>query len=91
MAGASLTLLRAEHEPRLDPRGLIAPGEQVAAIQRGDGRRPTLDELLVGVWEGLRSDHTAACPVCDGVLEPRYAAGPAPVAATCRSCGSSLS
>jgi hypothetical protein len=28
------------------------------------GRRPTLDEMLVGVWEGLLARRTVHCPVC---------------------------
>ncbi|HEY3020216.1 MAG TPA: hypothetical protein VGJ32_08490 [Solirubrobacteraceae bacterium] len=52
---------------------------------------PTLDGLLVEVWEGLASDRAARCPVCQGTLEARYGAGAAPVAARCRDCGSELS
>jgi hypothetical protein len=54
------------------------------------GGGPTLDELVVGVWEGLAADRVAPCPVCGGVLEARYSAGAAPVAGRCRDCGSEL-
>lgn len=54
-----------------------------------DGR-PTLDDLLVGVWEGLAAHHTVACPACDEAMTPRYSAGPAPVGGRCRSCGTTI-
>jgi hypothetical protein len=52
---------------------------------------PTLDDLIVGVWEGLASGRTASCPVCSGPLAPRFGAGAAPVGARCHDCGSELS
>ncbi len=59
----------------------------------GDDPRegPTLDDVVVGAWEGLAADLTAPCPVCAGSLEPRFGAGAAPVAGRCRDCGSELS
>ena len=33
-------------------------------------RRPTLDDLIVGAWEGLSVREEVACPVCDGELVP---------------------
>jgi tRNA(Ile2) C34 agmatinyltransferase TiaS len=50
----------------------------------------TLDELIVGVWEGLAAHHTVACPVCGGAMTPRPGSGPAPVGGRCRDCGSAL-
>jgi hypothetical protein len=74
------------------PRGGLAlPGSESPPPAPGDSGRFTLDAMLVGAWEDLRSGQTAACPVCDGVLEPRFAAGPRPVAGRCRDCGSTLS
>ncbi len=61
------------------------------AVLRPGHRRRSLDDVLVGAWEDLLADHRAACPVCTGPLEARFAAGPRPVAGRCRSCGSSLS
>ena len=55
------------------------------------GEKPTLDDVIVGAWEGLAADRPAPCPVCHGTLMPRYGAGAAPVAATCADCGSELS
>ncbi len=57
----------------------------------GSGRRPTLDDMLVGVWEGLRSDRRASCPVCGGVMRASVQAGHSPVAGRCRDCGSTMS
>ena len=48
------------------------------------GGRLTLEQRLDRVWEGLRSDGAAECPVCHGRMEGR---GPA----RCRDCGSELS
>ena len=52
--------------------------------------RPTLDELLSGVWEGLSSHHTVTCPVCSGKMAPRYGSGARPVGGRCARCGSTL-
>ena len=51
---------------------------------------PTLDDVLVGVWEGLSSHHTVTCPVCSGKMAPRYGSGARPVGGRCRRCGSTL-
>ena len=48
------------------------------------GVRLTLEQRLDSVWEGLRTDGTAECPVCQGRME---GSGPA----RCRDCGSELS
>ena len=57
-----------------------------------DGGRATLDDLLSGAWEGLTAAvSSAACPVCDGELEPRWSAGAGVVGGRCRDCGSELS
>jgi hypothetical protein len=61
----------------------------------GDAKDPargglTLDELIVGVWEGLAAHSTVACPVCGGAMTPRYGSAPAPVGGRCESCGSTL-
>ncbi len=50
------------------------------------GGEATLDEMLVGAWEGLSVHHPVACPVCSGAMVPReVAAGGA-----CRDCGVQL-
>lgn len=50
----------------------------------------TLEDVLSGAWEDLTAHRTAACPICDGALEPRYGAGPSAVGGRCRSCRSEL-
>ena len=51
----------------------------------------TLDESIVGVWEGLHGGHPAACPVCGGTMVSSAATGSRPVAALCSSCHARLS
>ncbi len=46
--------------------------------------RPTLEETLSCVWEGLHADGVADCPVCRG----RMKRGPGD--GQCLDCGSSL-
>ena len=74
---------------RIRRRALL--GAQAASrVPAGSGRL-TLDELLVGAWEGLRSGHVVACPVCSGAMTPRGGHGPRPIGGGCRRCGSELS
>ena len=54
------------------------------------GGEPTLDELLVGVWEGLAVHRPQPCPVCSGQMEPVYGAHARPLGGRCGSCGSKL-
>jgi hypothetical protein len=51
---------------------------------------PTLDDLVVGVWEGLAAHRTVACLACGEAMMPRYSAGPAPVGGRCRGCGTTI-
>jgi hypothetical protein len=48
------------------------------------GGRLTLEQRLDSVWEGLRADGAAECPVCHGRME---GSGPA----RCCDCGSEIS
>ena len=55
-------------------------------VQQGGG--PTLDDLVVGVWEGLAAHRTVACLACgEASMTPRYGAGPAPVGGRCAAAG----
>ena len=58
--------------------------------QTRQGGEATLDDVVVGAWEGLLGHRTVSCPVCRGALAPRYGAGPAPVGGRCTDCGSTL-
>lgn len=42
----------------------------------------SLEDLILGTWEGLVTDGHAGCPVCGGRIEPDSA---------CGTCGSELS
>jgi hypothetical protein len=55
------------------------------------GGEPTLDEVLVGVWEGLTAHGRLACPLCGGAMEPEYGVHALPIGGRCASCGSTLS
>ncbi len=61
------------------------------ALASQDGWRPTLDDLLVGVWEGLHLHDETGCPVCGGAMVAQPHAGRPPVAGKCRDCGTTLS
>ena len=62
----------------------------VGAVRGGETPRRTLDDLIVGVWEGLSSHHTVTCPVCSGKMAPRYGSGARPVGGRCKRCASTL-
>ncbi|HVP03622.1 MAG TPA: hypothetical protein VMT10_13710 [Solirubrobacteraceae bacterium] len=90
MAAATLAPRRRILSFELDSRGHAGPGGHRAVPELDDRGRLTLDELLVGVWEGLRSDRTVACPVCGGAMAPRHGHGPRPVGGRCGGCGTGL-
>ena len=74
-----MTLLAAERIER--PPMLFGSGVET----RDDmGGGPTLDDAIVGVWEGLTARVVVACPLCGGELRPRLAGG------RCSDCGTSL-
>jgi hypothetical protein len=52
---------------------------------------PTLEDVVSGAWEELSAHRAATCPVCDGVMEPRYGSGPSAVGGRCRSCRTEMS
>jgi len=54
------------------------------------GEGPTLEEVLSGAWEDLVAHRTAACPICDGAMAPRYGSGPPAVGGRCRDCGAEM-
>lgn len=66
----------------------------VAHVHDGVGGEPTLDDMVVGAWEGLTAQAAVPCPLCDGTLRPLYAGagGADPVVASrCDTCGTTLS
>jgi hypothetical protein len=56
----------------------------------GVGGEPTLDELLVGVWEGLAAHRIVSCPVCSSDMRSEYGARALPIAGRCHGCGTTL-
>ena len=54
------------------------------------GGEPTLDELLVGVWEGLAAHRVVSCPACGSEMRPEYGAHARPIGGRCRGCASTL-
>lgn len=82
-----------DRTPRRVPAPAVPKGSdqraQVSVVLQGGG--PTLDDLVVGVWEGLVASRTVACLGCgEASMTPRYGAGPAPVGGRCRSCGTTI-
>jgi hypothetical protein len=72
-----------------------APDRAPAVPQHQQSKRPggelTLDEMLVVAWEGVTAHNEVSCPVCRGVMVPRYpAAGPESLGGRCRDCGSTF-
>jgi hypothetical protein len=88
-------LLTAE---RIDPRMPTLFGDGIEDRERRDdgvGGGPTLDEKIVGAWEGLTAQVAVACPLCaEGTLwplGPPARRGAADVAAgRCDRCGAQL-
>jgi hypothetical protein len=54
------------------------------------GGEPTLDDVIVGVWEGLTAHRVVACPVCQEAMEPEYGVHALPIGGACPGCGSTL-
>jgi hypothetical protein len=55
------------------------------------GGEPTLDDVLVDVWEGLTAHRVVCCPVCGEEMKPEYGAHALPIGGSCGSCGSTIS
>ena len=80
------TVSSREERPDSEP----SPANETLDGTIGAHGRFTLDDLIVGVWEGLSSHHTVTCPVCSGKMTPRYGSGARPVGGRCARCGSTL-
>ena len=68
---------------------LLAPGRPTHPRREADagcGGRPTLEEMLDGAWEQLRSGLSVTCPLCGGRMEPEPGG-----AGRCRDCRTALS
>ena len=91
-----MTVLMAERIERPPSLFGLDGAEASPPVAGGAAREPdgdlggglTLDEAIVGVWEGLVAQVVVACPVCAGPLRP--AAAPDAVAGRCGGCGATL-
>jgi len=69
----------------------FVPGDDGAPILARAARQ-TLDDVIVGVWDGLSAHHSVECPVCSGTVRPCYGgAGHAPVGGRCDDCDAAIS
>jgi len=64
--------------------------EQLPGLFDDGGGELTLDEMIVGVWEGLARHRVVNCPTCGGDMRPLYAAGARPVGGRCGDCRSTI-
>ena len=71
--------------------GEIPSGQHGPGIDQALGGESTLDELIVGAWEGLTARRVVACVVCCGSMSPQQRATAHPVTGRCQGCGCTLS
>jgi len=64
------------------------PAVGVRRPDRGPGGGLTLDDAIVGAWEGLAARAAVRCPLCAGALRPR-GVGEAD-GGSCVDCGTTL-
>ncbi len=55
------------------------------------GGEPTLDDVLVDVWEGLTAHRVVGCPVCGEEMKPEYGVHALPIGGSCSGCGATIS
>jgi hypothetical protein len=69
---------------------LRTPAADAVARERDGGLSGglTLDDAVVGAWEGLAARVVVACPLCRGALRPH--AAPDAVGGRCGDCGTTL-
>ncbi|MFY9580046.1 MAG: hypothetical protein WAQ33_12045 [Gaiellaceae bacterium] len=67
-------------DPIERPRTLFGDGEEDGGVVGGGH---TLDEAIVGAWEGLVAHLAVACPLCGGTMRPP--------SGRCEGCGTTLS
>ncbi|HLM27186.1 MAG TPA: hypothetical protein VK304_09500 [Thermoleophilaceae bacterium] len=64
--------------------GYRLAGDPETPVRSPNGGRPTLEDRISRVWEGLHADGAADCPVCQGRMRSRQGGG------HCVDCGSEL-
>jgi hypothetical protein len=60
------------------------------ALLGAAGGEPMLDEVLVGVWEGLTAHQAVACPVCCGEMKRELGIHRGPIIGRCGTCGATV-
>ena len=70
---------------------LTVEAPQLRQARPALGGESTLDELLVGAWEGLTARRMVACVVCGGPMAPPRPATAQRVEGRCEHCGCELS
>jgi hypothetical protein len=70
----------------------VSAGTLIASPSRLEpaGEGGTLDDLLVGLWEGIDAHRTVECPVCAGEMRPAYGAHARAIGGKCVDCGSTV-
>ena len=68
----------------MEPTASAARTPELAGPRRGG--EATLDEIIVGAWEGLSARCSVACPVCAAPMTPRVGAA----GGACGDCGAQL-
>ena len=85
--------VRAAVAPTPVARGAVTPAGEVAPVPAPAGRAatgPTLDTVLSAAFAAVTAGAPAACPICDGRMEPRWSAGAGSVGGRCTDCGTTL-
>ena len=70
------------------PETQVRASAEAVARERDLSGGPTLDDAIVGAWEGLAARVVVACPLCGGALRPH--ASPDAVGGRCGDCGTAL-
>jgi hypothetical protein len=68
------------------------PARVAGAVGRGAACAPvSLEDAVLGAWQGLVSRRSVDCLICGAGMVPRYgASGHAPVGGRCAECGAVL-
>jgi hypothetical protein len=75
---------------RIDRPPLALFGEEVEG-RGGVGGEPTLDDAIVGAWEGLAAQVAVGCPLCEeGTLRLLGATAASPAGGRCDRCHATL-
>jgi hypothetical protein len=77
-------------EPEPDPERPEAAPFAAMSQTAPVGGEHTLEDVILGAWEGLVAHHSVSCPVCGGQMSPWVGAGPRGLSGRCGDCGTRL-